>query len=410
MPGEGERELARIIALQAGLALLNAEYAEEMRRMKQSAQESTKAKTGFLANLSHEIRGPLGIISNAVELVLDGLCGAITEPQKETLSMARTSSAHLLELINDVLDYAKVESGKMTPKTEHVLLSEILKDIAAVVRKQAESKHHRLVVQPVTEALAIACDRRHLRQMLINLLTNAIKYTPDGGVITMWAERAPAGKIRIIVRDTGVGIALADRDKVFSAFERIENAYAMEQVGTGLGMPLTKRLAEVNGGTIDFNSTPGKGSEFFLLFPSVVYDPAAVTAKGTLDARVSGRGEMLLLVESDNAERVLLEKFLTSLGFKVLAAPGTAVALELLREQSVQLAVIDNETVDRGAVIPLLHKSGGGREVPVVLLSSKAFTFDVEEALGAGVARCLSKPVSLGELALTCRMLIDSGG
>src|SRR5262249_18421399 len=157
------------------------------------------------------------------------------------------------------LDYAKVESGRITPKKVVVVVNELLQDLAGVIRSQAEAKGHKVVAKPGDEALAISCDRRHLRQMLINLLTNAVKDTPNGGRIEVWAERIAGNRIKIYVKDSGVGIDEKDRYKVFTAFERIENAYSMNQVGTGLGMPLTKRLAEVNNGSIDFDSKPGEG-------------------------------------------------------------------------------------------------------------------------------------------------------
>lgn len=282
-PSQSDRQIMRLLALQSGLAIVNTRYTQQLIRLKAASEESIKAKTGFLANLSHELRGPLGIMLNAVELVLDGLCGSVTEEQAETLSMIRTNGEHLLELINDVLDYAKIESGKIVPHRSDILLHEILKDLCGVVRQQAEGKSHRLVYVPNDEALAISCDRRHFRQMMINLLTNAIKYTPDGGTIEVWAERIPGQKVRINVKDSGVGIEASERSKVFSAFERVENSYSLVQEGSGLGMPLTKRLAEVNGGQINFDSVPQQGSRFWLIFPSI--QATSDMARGNLSNR-----------------------------------------------------------------------------------------------------------------------------
>jgi len=408
LPSVGDREVIRLLGLQSGMALMNAQYNEQLLRMKLSSEESVKAKTGFLANLSHEIRGPLGIMLNAVELVLDGLCGTVTSDQLETLQMVRTNGEHLLELINDVLDYAKVESGKLSPQKVDVLIDDILKDICGVVRKQAEAKSHKLTFKPSGEALAISCDRRHLRQMLINLMTNAIKYTPDGGNIEVWAERVPGKKIKINVKDSGVGIEPSARYKVFAAFERVENSYSLNQVGAGLGMPLTKRLAEVNGGLIDFKSTLGQGSQFWLMFPAVQYNSAMLLEQEKPIVDAQGNGDRILIVERDEGERNMLMRYLNHIGFVSIPARSRLEALEILRESKVSLAVIDNNATDQaiGEVIAEIRKSTQAN-MPVLLLSSRAFVFDIEKYLKAGVDRCLVKPVELKNLGITCRQLID---
>lgn len=409
LPSQSDREIMHALSMQGSLAIINAHYAEELKRMKRTSEESIKVKTGFLANLSHEIRAPLGIMLNAVELVLDGLCGAVNDDQLDTLKMVRSNGEHLLELINDVLDYAKVESGKITPNPSEVVVNDLLKDLAGVVRAQAEAKGHQLTVRRSEEVLTLTCDRRHIRQMLINLLTNAIKYTPNGGAIEIWAERIPGGKIKINVRDSGVGIEETDRHKVFAPFERIQNAYSLAQVGTGLGMPLTKRLAEVNGGTVDFASTPGKGSHFWLVFRAAEYNPAAVEEKGEEQPHAKGQGELILLAESDGGERKMVVRYLTHIGFRVMAVANKLEFQHYLREQKVDLVVLDNKIIDNPDedLLKDVRNNAKSARLPLVLLSSRAFVFDIEKYLRAGVDRCLSKPISLKELGLICRSLID---
>jgi len=409
LPSQGDRDVMRLLALQGGLAIINAQYTEQLLKMKRSSEESVKAKTGFLANLSHEIRGPLGIMLNAVELVLDGLCGPISEDQSETLKMVRGNGEHLLELINDVLDYAKVESGRVTPQKVPILIEELLKDIVGVVRAQAEAKNHKLIYKSSDEALALSCDRRHIRQMLINMLTNAIKYTPDGGTIEIWAERVPVNKIRINVKDTGIGIEESNRHKVFAAFERIENAYSIQQVGAGLGMPLTKRLAEANGGLIDFRSAPNKGSHFWLLFPAIEYTASMLREETKAPSTANGKGEVILLVEKDEGERNMLARYLSHIGFKIAAASSHIEAMELLRSHMIQLALIDNDAADNQHedLISQIREKDKGTRIPILLLSSRAFAFDIEKYLKAGIDRCLVKPVELKGLGIACRELLD---
>jgi signal transduction histidine kinase/CheY-like chemotaxis protein len=408
VPSTGDREVMHLLAIQGGLAIINAQYHEELFRMKRAGEESVKVKTGFLANLSHELRGPLGLMINAVELVLDGLCGPVSADQLDTLKMVRSNGEHLLELINDVLDYAKVESGKIVADATEILVPELLKDIAGVVRAQAEAKRHTVSYRAGGEALTVRSDRRHMRQILINLLTNAIKYTPEGGTIELWAERCPGGKIKINVTDTGVGIEEADRPKVFAPFERVDNAYSVNQVGTGLGLSLTKRLVEVNAGTIDFSSTPGKGSHFWIILPAAEFTPEAREQEATPRA-VEGHGERILLVETNREERAVIERYLAHLGFRVSASATKLGALQVLREQQVDLVVVDNASIDHtGDLFPQeIRESAQVARVPILLLTSRAFIFDIEKYLKAGVDRCLSKPVGLGQLAQTCRALLD---
>ena len=410
LPSQSDREITQLVALQAGLALINAQYTDELKRMKIASEESVKVKTGFLANLSHEIRAPLGIMLNAVELVLDGLCGPISQDQLDTLKMVRQNGEHLLELINDVLDYAKVESGKIVPNPEDILVNDLLKDICAVVHKQADAKSHTLTFKPAEGALTVSCDRRHIRQMLINLLTNAIKYTPDKGKIEVWAERIPGNKIRLSVKDSGVGIEASDRSKVFSPFERIQHAYSINQVGTGLGMSLTKRLAEVNGGAVDFSSIPGKGSHFWLVLNAVEYNAAAASKDQETEREVRGNGQLVVVGESDSGERSMLVRYLSQVGFRV-AAPATRLELlDVLRTEEVAVAVLDNKMVDHesGDLLGEIRNHAKSSRLPLVLLSSRAFVFDIEKYLKAGVDRCLTKPVSLKELGQILRGLIDA--
>lgn len=412
LPTIGDQEIIRLLALQSSLALINVEYNRELLKMKKSSEESVRAKTGFLANLSHEIRGPLGIMLNAVELVLDGLCGPLSADQMETLNMVRGNGSHLLELINDVLDYAKVESGRIIPDPVIISVDDLLTDIRAVVRSQAESKSHQLTYRKTPEALAISCDRRHIRQMLINLLTNAIKYTPENGQIDIWAERLPGNKVKINVKDNGVGIEEAQRNKVFEAFERVENSYSINQMGTGLGMPLTSRLAEVNGGYVDFSSEPNQGSHFWLIFAAQeVSDQAKEKeTEGQTKTAVKGEGHRILLAEGEQAEGTMLSRYLSNIGFSVQTVNDIQTTINLLRSESFELLIVDDNLASNPQhdIVAEIRAKTAKAFLPLILISSHAFVFDVEKFLRSGADRCLAKPVELADLAVTCRQLIDA--
>ncbi|MCB0330352.1 MAG: hypothetical protein KDD70_11830 [Bdellovibrionales bacterium] len=409
-PDGSDRKVLTLLAAQAALALTNAQYTEQLLRLKSASEESLRAKTGFLANLSHELRAPLGIILNGVEVVLDGLCGTVSPEQEETLGMIKQNGEHLLDLVNDVLDYAKIESGKLQLKTEEINVQETLKDLQGVVRKQAEEKGHKLTLRGQTDMLAIACDKRHFRQILLNLLTNAIKYTPEEGSIELWCDRAPGGRIAIHVKDNGIGIAHQNHAKVFEAFERVEHSYALSQGGTGLGMPLTKKLVERNGGRIDFTSELDKGSHFWVSFQ-------AISSAGLLHEEVKtptdlpdGDGARVLLVTADRGDGPVLERYLQSRNFNVATASSDEQILELLGTTKIELLVFESSHLKEW-IGELLEKIQGddivANKIPVLMLTSRAFSFDVEEFLRLGVDRCLIKPVQLIEVARTAKQLIE---
>lgn len=388
-----EKGLLDMLAMQAAIAVLNSRYTEELLRLQSQSEESVKAKTGFLANLSHEIRGPLGIMLNAVELVLTEVCGEINPQQEKTLSMVKKNGDHLLDLVNDVLDYAKVEAGKIIPDKQAVNVKEIVSDIAKLVNSQAQKKKHKLNFEVKGDNLFILCDRRHIRQILINFLTNAVKYTPESGEIKFWAEMAAPGKIKISVKDNGVGIPSEQHARVFAAFDRLDNKYSNEQGGTGLGLPLTAKLTEANRGKIGFDSEAEKGSTFWVVFDATSA-PVALKSEQK-DAPVpKGYQQRILLLEPNQEEGSVLERYLSSLSYNV------TMATALVLDQKFDLAIVENTFLDdsQGNIITEL-RNNSSTDLPIILLSSRAFDFDTEHYLKMGVDICLSKPLEMAEVA-----------
>ena len=411
-PSEIDRQVAYLLATQGAILLVDAQFTEELLRMRKTSEESVKAKTGFLANLSHELRGPLSIILNSVELIKDGLCGPISDELGEMCGMINTSADHLLDLVNDVLDYAKAEAGKVKVSPVDLGLKDLLTDLCNVVRSQAMAKGHKLILEPVEVNLGMSCDKRHARQMIINFLTNAIKYTPDGGKVTVRAEIDRGDMVRISVEDTGVGIPESQKEKVFGAFERVEGNYAEEQMGTGLGMPLTKKLAEVNAGEADFESEEGHGSTFWIKMPLVYMDTIEVDENAPAeDLSPQGRGERILLLAPNQESQNMHEKYLVHQGFSVEIAANAGEAIKLMNAEGFDLALVESDSSsgqESGEnLISTLRANPRAQGLPIILLSAKAFEFDVERFLKLGVDRCLSKPVQLTELAITTRRLID---
>lgn len=408
-PTLADRQLLSLISLQTGVALINARYTEELLRMKNVSEESIRAKTGFLANLSHELRGPLGIITNGVELLLDGLCGPTNTEQSETLSMVAVNASHLLDLVNDVLDYAKAESGKIHTQAEDLLVDDILEEMCAIVRREAEKKDVQVTMKRSEHILAARSDRRHFRQMLMNLLTNAIKYTEEGGSVSVWAERSAQKRVVIHVEDTGIGIDNEDFPRVFQPFQRIEHRYALVQVGSGLGLSLTKRLVEANGGTIGFESELGKGSHFWIALPAT--DPIQSTFEPQPKRKkaVDGLGQCIALEISDRHEQDIVRRFLESRNFEVISCQSSDELLELLKTRA-RVLLCDDRFLDSPPARGLrdIRVSGEGQGFSIMLLSGRAFTFDIEERLRIGVDRVLSKPVSLESLASALSELLSA--
>jgi signal transduction histidine kinase/CheY-like chemotaxis protein len=403
-----DESLVLLFARQVAIAVLDTQFTGELLRMRRLSDESVRAKTGFLANLSHELRGPLGIILNGSELALDGLCGPISDQVRDTLKMIKGNGEHLLELVNDVLDYAKVEAGKIVTKPVEIALKPLLTDLFKIAQGQAEQKNHKLTLEPVDETLGTICDRRHLRQMIINLITNAIKYTPDGGKIVMSAGFMTGGKIKITVADTGVGIPLDQRHKVFGAFERVDHSYSEKQAGSGLGMPLTRKLAEANGGMIDFESDLGTGSKFWIILPSTRVSREQPKNDQVVREK-RGRGESLVIIDSEQQSRELLGRFLEEEKYKVFSLGSPREVIKLFKETEVQGAILDSNVTGMSLeeLIVALRAHPKGASIPIIITTPSAFSFDVESYLKLGVDRCISKPINYDEVSNAVRQLLD---
>lgn len=235
-----------------------------LEQAREAADEANRLKTQFVANMSHELRSPLNAIINFTRIVSDGYAGETTEEQRTYLEYVRLSGEHLLGLINDILDLAKVEAGKLDVHPETLDLYPVFKGVMSTAVGLTRDKRVALE-QDVAEALPpVLADPKRVRQVLLNLLSNAAKFTNEGR-ITLRAHRYDTREVCVAVEDTGVGIATDDFDKVFEEYQQVGNAHHVG--GTGLGIPLSKRLIEMQGGRIWFESTLGVGTQFFFTLP-----------------------------------------------------------------------------------------------------------------------------------------------
>jgi CheY-like chemotaxis protein len=320
---------------------------------------------------------------------------------------------HLLALLNDVLDIARIEGGHLSMSVEPIPVGPLISDVLDLVRPLADAAGVHLTPAPrLPDDLCVASDQQRLRQVLINLLSNAIKYNHPTGTATVTVEHRPNRWLRIRVIDTGRGIAPESLGKLFTPFERLDAAQAGFE-GTGLGLALSRHLIESMGGTLDVSSLPGKGSTFWFDFPAV--DPATVEEATVDDAELLAlrgypRPKRVLYVE-DMVENVrLVEQILTHRrAITLIPAMLAGVALDLAREHHPDLVLLDLHLPDMPGeqLLHLLRAEPGTRDVPVVVLSADATQHHIDQLHAAGAAAYLTKPIGVRELLRTLDGLLD---
>jgi signal transduction histidine kinase len=243
---------------------------EEQNRL---VEHASRMKSEFLANMSHELRTPLNGIIGFTELMHDGKVGPVTPNHKEYLGDVLSSAKHLLSLINDILDLSKVETGKFEFRPERLKLGKIIGEVRDIVRAMAVKKQIAIKTEIDCAVDEVFLDAAKLKQVLYNYLSNALKFTPDGGRIIVRAVADDESQFRIEVVDTGIGIPAGDMDRLFVEFQQLDSSSAKKYPGTGLGLALTKKIVEAQGGRVGARSTAGHGSVFFAILPKNA-DPA----------------------------------------------------------------------------------------------------------------------------------------
>ncbi|MBX3607946.1 MAG: PAS domain S-box protein [Piscinibacter sp.] len=233
-------------------------------------ERASRAKDRFLATMSHELRTPLNAIIGFTGLLLMKIPGPLTADQEKQLGLVQSSGKHLLSLINDLLDLARIESGKVELHYEDVACAPLLDEVLQTLRPAALGKGLRMEIEPVDPALQVAADRRAVQQVLINLASNAVKFTAEGSILmsARRVEQGGRGWVELAVADTGIGISEEDQARLFLAFTQVGQAQSRKVEGTGLGLHLSLKLADLMGGRIDVRSTLGQGSRFALLLPA----------------------------------------------------------------------------------------------------------------------------------------------
>ncbi|WP_207485592.1 PAS domain-containing sensor histidine kinase [Arenibaculum pallidiluteum] len=277
----------RLVVLRDLRARLEAE--ERLREAHELAELARRGRTEFIANMSHELRTPLNAILGFAEIIRDQLVGPIGNPlYSEYARDVHDSGSHLLQVINDILDLAKVEAGQMTLREDLVMPAAAVGTCLRLLRQRADQAGVALVDLTAGAApVGLLADERKLKQMLFNVIGNALKFTPEGGRVSVAIEVTPEAELAIIVRDTGIGIAAEDLERVMVPFGQAAAGLDRPYEGTGLGLPLTRGLVELHGGRLRLDSTPGEGTTVRLVFPAARLRPAP-TAASAAASRAAG--------------------------------------------------------------------------------------------------------------------------
>ena len=267
----------QIILLRGTAQVEEATRRTELEEQNQRIQEANRLKSEFVANMSHELRTPLNSVIGFAELMASGRVGQISAPHKEYLGDILTSSKHLLQLINDVLDLAKIEAGKIEIRPEPIAPGKLVIEVRHILRGLAAERRTKVEVRIDDRLTGVSLDPAKFKQVLYNYLSNAIKFTPEGGRVVVSVTAQGTDQLRIDVEDTGIGVREDDLHRLFIEFQQLDPGTAKKYAGTGLGLAVTKRIVEAQGGTVAVKSAVGRGSTFSAVLPRAT--PASSTAK-----------------------------------------------------------------------------------------------------------------------------------
>ncbi|MEO8700731.1 MAG: response regulator [Kofleriaceae bacterium] len=363
----------------------------ELEQQNRRIQEASRLKSEFLANMSHELRTPLNAIIGFAELLYDGQVPTASPQHNEFLGDILASGRHLLQLINDVLDLSKVEAGKLEFRPEIVELANVLGEVTTILRTTAAHKRLRIEVEIDPTLGELLIDPGRLKQVTYNYLSNALKFTPAGGRITVRAKPEGEHQFRLEVEDTGVGIAPTDLSRLFVEFEQLEVGAAKRHQGTGLGLALTRRLVEAQGGSVGVRSQLGAGTTFHAVLPRRAIAVAALAIPRTV---TRDGANTVLVVEDDVRDQAQLVATLASAGYSVEIAVTGAEALERWRARRFDAVTIDLLLPDMSGLelLAALQREPGGLNlrVPIIVVTVVP---DVNVVAGFSVHDILRKPL-----------------
>jgi signal transduction histidine kinase len=413
---ERKRAVAALHAAHDALAEERALLAERVRERtaelglaNSELARTARAKDEFLAAMSHELRTPLTTVLGIAETLEDGLLGPVNEQQVRGVKTIQESGHHLLDLINDILDVAKVESGKMRLVWDRVPVQQLCDASLRLVRQAAQRKGIELSCSLDPEVGLIRGDSRRLKQLLVNLLSNAVKFTPEGGSVGLDVAGAPEDqRLRLRVWDTGIGIPAEQLPQLFKPFVQIDSGLSRQYGGTGLGLVLAYGMAELHGGSISVESRVGEGTCFQVDLPwepeLEALEPAPPPPQ-TLDtqpppAAVRTGSARILLAEDNATSAEMLSGYLQRLGHRVVVARNGVEAVAQATAEPPDLILMDVQMpeVDGLEATRRLRRYPEFSTTPIIALTALAMPGDRERCLNAGMDDYLAKPLGLKEL------------
>ncbi|HEY9826926.1 MAG TPA: response regulator [Stenomitos sp.] len=392
-----------------------------LRQAKEEADRGNQAKSDFLANMSHELRTPLNAILGMTESLQEEIFGPVNDQQLRALQIIDRSSAHLLGLINDVLDIAKIEAGQMQLQHSWVTVTELCNASVAFIQQQALQKQIHVETTQAPNLPPLWIDERRMRQVLINLLHNAVKFTPDGGQVRFNASMVdespvPRGQsfLRIVITDTGIGIAAESIDQLFQPFTQIDSALNRQHQGTGLGLALVKQIVELHGGQVTLTSEVGVGSCFTIDLPCRTATQTTPSQqrqekKQSVTSSQATVKPFILLAEDNDANIATISSYLEAKGYRLLVALNGIEAVRLALSENPDLILMDIQMpqMDGLEAIRSIRSNPQFLDKPIIALTALAMTGDRERCLAAGASEYLAKPINLKQLINVIETLLN---
>jgi len=376
---------------------------ETLTAAKAAAEKANLAKSEFLSSMSHELRSPLNAILGFAQLMQSDATPA-TPSQKGSIDEILRAGWYLLELINEILDLAQIESGKLSLSTEPTSLAEVFLECQAMIEPQAQARGIRMTFPPFAVPCFVAADRTRLKQVLINLLSNAVKYNKVGGTVVVNCDGSSADGIRLSVRDTGAGLAPEKLAQLFQPFNRLGQERGAEQ-GTGIGLVMSKRLVELMGGVLSVASSVGEGSVFSVELaaaaaPTLDLETTLPELVGGADVHAGGPRRTLLYVEDNPANLKLIEQLIARRPtIRLLTAVDGNLGIQLARAHQPDVILMDINLPGISGIeaLKVLRDDPATAHIPVVALSANAMPRDVAKGLEAGFFSYLTKPIKVPE-------------
>ncbi len=383
------------LADQIAIALDNARSFEIAQQAVEEMREVDRLKSEFLANMSHELRTPLNSIIGFSRVILKGIDGPINDLQQQDLEAIHHSGQHLLDMINNILDLSKIEAGKMELSIEEIQLPDILDSVIATARGLVKEKPIKLISSIPENFPQVSADRTRVRQILLNLLQNAAKFTEEG-TITVSVDRLPNSPFaKIAVIDTGIGIAKADQDKLFERFSQVDSSLTRKVGGTGLGLSITRALVDMQGGRIDLESIEGKGTTFWFTLPLVGEEIQSAQELEEFD--LDPDAKVIVSIDDDKKVIDLYKRYLGSHGYQVIAITNPNEVIEQLKRIKPFAITLDimMPNKDGWQVIQEIKEDPETAKIPVIICS---IVEDRDRAYKLGAVDYLVKPILEEEL------------